>query len=156
MASVSIRQATVADVNVIAPLFDGYLEWYRQPANSPKARAFLEARLTSGESTVFLAYEGSEAVGMAQLYPLFSSLTLGKHWLLNDLYVSPSRRGKGISKLLINRCYELCKETGASGLTLETEKTNNIGNALYPSAGLTLDTQHNFYFWVNPEYKRDS
>ena len=78
----------------------------------------------------------------------------GKHWLLNDLYVAPDHRGKGISKLLINRCYQLCKDTGASGLNLETEKTNTVGNSVYPKAGLILDTTHNFYFWDNPDYLR--
>lgn len=80
----------------------------------------------------------------------------GKHWLLNDLYVAPSHRGQGVSKLLINRCYQLCKDTGASGLNLETEKTNKVGNKLYPSAGLSLDTKHNFYSWNNPEYEHDN
>ena len=67
--------------------------------------------------------------------------------------MAPGHRGQGVSKLLISRCYQLCKDTGASGLNLETEKTNTVGNMLYPSAGLSLDTKHNFYSWNNPEYE---
>ena len=78
MSSVSIRQASVEDVDIIAPLFGQYLKFYRQPDNSSRARTFLQERLSKQESVVFLAYAGTEAVGMAQLYPLFSSLSMGE------------------------------------------------------------------------------
>ena len=77
MSDVSIRQASVEDVEVITPLFGQYLAFYRQPENSSRARNFLQERLSKQESVVFLAYVGEEAVGMAQLYPLFSSLSMG-------------------------------------------------------------------------------
>ena len=78
MSDVSIRQALVEDVEVIAPLFEQYLKFYRQPENTSRARAFLQERLSKQESVVFLAYVGTEAVGMAQLYPVFSSLSMGE------------------------------------------------------------------------------
>lgn len=78
MSNVSIRQASLEDVEVIAPLFEQYLKFYRQPENSSRARIFLQERLSKQESVVFLAYASTEAVGMAQLYPLFSSLSMGE------------------------------------------------------------------------------
>ncbi len=67
-------------------------------------------------------------------------------WLLNDLFVAKEFRGQGISKLLIERAKQLAEQTHAAGLLLETEKTNEIGNQLYPSAGFNLEA-NNFYFW---------
>jgi GNAT superfamily N-acetyltransferase len=86
-------------------------------------------------------------VGFVLLYPLFSSTRMEKLWLLNDLYVDENHRGKGYSIALINRAKELCKETKACGLMLETSKENAIGNRLYPTTGFTLDKDHNFYSW---------
>ena len=70
-------------------------------------------------------------------------------WLLNDLFVKEDSRGNGYSKLLIERAKALAIETEAAGLSLETEKSNHIGNSLYPDLGFELDTEHNFYFWEN-------
>ena len=70
-------------------------------------------------------------------------------WLLNDLYVSPEHRGNGISKLLIEAAQSLAQSTEAAGVLLETEKSNEIGNKLYPRMGFELE-ENNFYFWSNP------
>jgi GNAT superfamily N-acetyltransferase len=68
-------------------------------------------------------------------------------WLLNDLFVLPALRGQGISKRLIERAQEYCRETHACALTLETAQTNDIGNQLYPTMGFVLDTEFNHYCW---------
>ena len=66
--------------------------------------------------------------GFTQLYPLFSSTRMKRYWLLNDLFVNENHRGKGHSKALIESAKELCRETKACGILLETDKTNEIGN----------------------------
>ena len=70
-----------------------------------------------------------------------------KLWLLNDLFVTQSSRGLGISKALIERAKQLVLDTNAAGMFLETEVSNDIGNSLYPSCGFTLNTASNFYEW---------
>ena len=74
---------------------------------------------------------------------------MNKLWLLNDLFVSEKFRGKGVSVLLIEEAKKLCKKTNACGLILETAKTNEIGNSLYPKTGFLLDLEHNYYSWEN-------
>jgi ribosomal protein S18 acetylase RimI-like enzyme len=102
----------------------------------------------NNDSEIFIAVDGDHPpIGFVQLYPLFSSTRMKRLWLLNDLYVVPAYRGKGIGKMLINRCKEFSQETGACGISLETEKTNEIGNGLYPKIGFELDAGHNYYFW---------
>jgi len=68
-------------------------------------------------------------------------------FLLNDLYVSEEYRGRGFSKLLIQAAKDYTVDQGGASLTLETEKTNQVGNSLYPSVGFTLNEDHNFYSW---------
>jgi GNAT superfamily N-acetyltransferase len=102
-----------------------------------------------GESVVFIALEDGTATGFTQLYPLFSSTRMKQIWLLNDLYVAPEHRGKGISKMLLEKAKELARKTDACEVMLETAKTNDIGNQLYPSAGFELGTDFNWYHWEN-------
>lgn len=145
----NIRKATTGDIEPLAGLFDQYRVFYRKEPDPEGCRLFLTERIGNNESEIFLAETPQgDAIGFVQLYPLFSSTRMKRLWLLNDLYVAPEQRGKGISKLLINRSKELCHETGACGLSLETEKANEIGNNLYPATGFEVDNDHNYYFWA--------
>lgn len=146
---IEIRQAVVSDVSKLAKLFDLYRIFYRQPTDEAGAFKFLKLRIESQESVVFLALEGERALGFCQLYPQFSSVRMRRTWLLNDLFVLGSDRGRGISKLLIDAAKQHAINTKAAGLLLETEKTNDIGNRLYPSAGFQLYDETNFYWWQN-------
>jgi GNAT superfamily N-acetyltransferase len=144
----TIRQAIQSDINQLAYLFDQYRVFYKKKSDFAEAKIFLFERIFTKTSEIFV-YENEEGnlVGFVQLYPLFSSTRLKRLWLLNDLYVHPEYRGKGISVALIDAAKQLCRQTNACGLMLETAKKNKIGNKLYPKTGFELDTDHNYYSW---------
>lgn len=145
----NIVTATIANLNEVTQLFDAYRVWYRKESDLAAGKKFIEERLTQKDSQMFLAkLDDGTAVGFTQCYPLFSSTRMQRTWLLNDLFVSPAHRGKGISKLLIDAAKNLARDTNAAGVLLETEKSNTIGNKLYPSVGFELE-ENNFYFWEN-------
>jgi len=144
------RKATIEDINKLAILFNDYRVFYRKEENKEKANVFLSERINNNDSKIFVAEsETQELTGFVQLYPLFSSTRMEKLWLLNDLFVNPDFRNKGISVGLIEMAKELVKETKACGMFLETEKTNIVGNNLYPKTGFALNEGSNFYEW-NP------
>ena len=146
MKSKCIKRATIAEVPDLSLLFDQYRVFYRKESDINGAVSFLTDRLTREESVVFLCESESSIVGFVQLYPLFSSTRMQLLWLLNDLFVVPAFRGQGVSKTLIEASKTFAYQTGACGLSLETEKTNNIANQLYISTDWELDEDHNFYF----------
>ncbi|MEO8086098.1 MAG: GNAT family N-acetyltransferase [Bacteroidota bacterium] len=145
---VEIAQATISDVGQVASLFDLYRQFYRQQSDIAGARKFLSERISKDDSVIFIARQAGEYAGFVQCYPLFTSVGMKKLWLLNDLFMKTEYRGNGISKMLIDRCKQLAEETGAKGLMLETEKSNVIGNKLYPKEGFVLNEGSNFYGWV--------
>ena len=143
-----IKQATTDNIEILTDLFEGYRNFYKKDADREGAKTFLQERIEKNESVIYLAYaENGEAVGFTQLYPLFSSTRMKKLWLLNDLYVAPEHRGKGFSKALLERAKAFAKETDACEVMLETAKTNDIGNQLYPSQGFELGTDFNWYHY---------
>jgi ribosomal protein S18 acetylase RimI-like enzyme len=119
-----------------------YRIFYRKGSDAEGAKNFLQERIQNNESTIFVAGEKNKLVGFTQCYPLFSSVRMKKILLLNDLFVLEKYRSKGISK-------QLTTNINASCLLLETEKTNDIGNKLYPSCGFILNHGSNFYTWEN-------
>lgn len=141
------RKAQLADVQQLAELFDQYRIFYHKDSDIPAAEKFLTERIENNDSEIFVAENEGKLVGFVQLYPLFSSTRMKRYWLLNDLYVNENYRGKGFSKQLIESSQEMAKSTDAAGILLETGKSNDIGNKLYPSCGFEIYDEVNFYEW---------
>jgi GNAT superfamily N-acetyltransferase len=145
---IQTRKAELADLQALADLFDAYRVFYQKPTDVMGAIQFLRERMERAESVIFVSVsKDGTLTGFVQLYPIFSSTRMKRMWLLNDLYVQPAHRGQGQSVALIEAAKELCRQTDACGLLLETAKDNVIGNLLYPRTGFELDEGHNYYFW---------
>ncbi len=99
------------------------------------AYQFLKARLSADESVVFMAFNENNAIGFTQLYPIFSSVSMQKAWLLNDLFVDPTARRSGAAEALLNAAKEYGIHTGAKWLMLETATDNFPAQSLYEKNG---------------------
>ena len=145
---IKIRKAKINDLEELVNAFEAYRVWYRKEPNQIEAKQFLKDRIEQQESVIFIATENDKLLGFTQLYPIFSSTRLKRLWLLNDLFVYKNHRGKGISKMLIEKTKEHCRQTNGCAITLETEISNKIGNKLYPATGFKLNSTQNFYEWT--------
>ena len=145
------RKATIQDLPQLAELFDQYRVFYHKESDISAAENFLKERIENKDSEIFVAENEGKLVGFVQLYPLFSSTRMKRYWLLNDLYVNENYRGKGFSKKLIEDTKQLARSTEASGILLETGKSNDVGNQLYPSCGFEIYDEVNFYEWTNKD-----
>ncbi|MEK5038486.1 GNAT family N-acetyltransferase [Sporosarcina sp. FSL K6-3457] len=144
----TIVQATINDLDALTELFDLYRQFYQQPSDLDGARTFLNDRLSNEESIVFLALDNNEAIGFVQLYPSFSSVSMKRTWVLNDLYVKESGRGKGFGEALIRRAITFAVEVGAKGVLLETGKDNITAQRLYEKIGFAKETNYFYFFSV--------
>jgi ribosomal protein S18 acetylase RimI-like enzyme len=141
-----VRAAT-KDLDELAPLFDGYRQFYGQRSDMPAARAFLSERIERGESVIYLAYtRPGEAAGFTQLYPSFSSVSLKPLWILNDLFVRTDVRRGGVGRALLERARQHAAETKAKGLVLSTAVTNKAAQTLYESCGWQRDDEFMHYY----------
>ncbi|MEH7273237.1 GNAT family N-acetyltransferase [Neobacillus vireti] len=142
----SIQRATINDLNSLAELFNSYRIFYQQESNLEGAKNFLKERLTNGDSVVFIAFDEGNPVGFVQLYPTFSSVSMKRSWILNDLYVKASARKKGHGEKLINKAIEFAEETGAKGVSLETGNDNITAQSLYERIGFKKESNYFYYF----------
>ena len=143
--SATIRAATIADLDAVAPLFDAYRQFYGQPADPARARAFIGDRLRNGDAVILLAQRGGAAAGFTQLYPLFSSVRTGRIWQLNDLYVAPTARRHGVGRALLDAARDHAAASGALGLQLETQRSNAAAQRLYAALGWQRDDSSHVY-----------
>lgn len=144
--TVLVRQATVHDLDAVAPLFDAYRQFYRRPADLQRAREFLAERFRHHESIVFLAFNADgAAIGFTQLYPLFSSVSATRKYLLNDLYVAPQARRSGAARRLIEAAAQFARANGAASMSLSTAVDNAAAQRLYESLGWERDASYYEY-----------
>jgi GNAT superfamily N-acetyltransferase len=145
MSTVSVRQAVLADLDELAPLFDEYRQFQGQPADVAAARAFLRARFDHGESVVFIALDADRAVGFAQLYPTYSSISLARVFLLNDLFVHEAGRRKGVATRLLATLEAHAWSVGGARVTLFVARPNTTAQALYEARQWRQDDQFFVY-----------
>lgn len=135
-AGIEIVQAGAAEVERVTPLFDAYRRFYGQPSDPARARRFLLERMLARESVIYVASTAAAGdAGFCQLYPSFTSVGLARIWILNDLFVRPDARGKGVGRALLERAREHAQTTGAKRVDLQTARTNTTAQALYESFG---------------------
>ncbi|WP_144526459.1 GNAT family N-acetyltransferase [Peribacillus simplex] len=144
----SIQKATLHELESLTELFDLYRVFYEQASDPGRAREFLRERLTNGESVVFMAYDEGNPIGFVQLYPSFSSVSMMRSWVLNDLFVKESARKKGFGEKLLNAATTFARETGAKGVSLETGTDNVKAQKLYEKFGFVRELNHFYYFTI--------
>jgi len=142
-----VERARAEDTDAIAPLFDAYRQFYGAATDLAGARAFIAARLERAESVILLARalprasEPSRAVGFAQLYPSFSSVSMGSIIVLNDLFVLPSWRRSSVARSLVEETARHGERVGAIRVHLSTQLTNAPARRLYQSLDFVADQE---------------
>ncbi|KQC28850.1 GNAT family N-acetyltransferase [Flagellimonas eckloniae] len=143
-----IKNVTPSDIELVLPLFDAYRMFYEQSSDIEACRRFLKERFLNNETVVFLALENDKPVGFTQLYKTFSSVSLQPFYVLNDLFVVPQFRKKGVGEALLKHAKTFCKKQGFKGLALETAK-DNPAQKLYERLDWEKDEAYFHYFWKN-------
>ncbi len=153
MTAIHVRQAILSDLDALAPLFDGYRQFYRQSSDLAAARQFLLERFNHGESVLFLACDAESAVGFTQLYPSFSSVSLARTFILNDLFVAHNHRRQGVGSKLLHAATEFARLLGAVRVSLNTDIKNTTAQKTYQAQGWQRDEEfytYHFKPWVVP------
>lgn len=137
--------ANIKHLEALAVLFDQYRVFYDQPSDIDKARLFLQKRFDDRDSVIFAASSHDLIVGFTQLYPSFSSVSMKRVWILNDLFVAPLHRNQGVALSLMAIAKQYAQDTEAIRISLSTQKTNHAAQALYASLGYERDEVFHHY-----------
>lgn len=142
-----INEATINDLEEVVVLFDQYRIFYGQDSDKDNARIFISDRFEHNESVILLARDTAEGelVGFIQMYPSFSSVSMKKLWILNDLFVIDKYRRKGVAQSLLDEAAKYARRTNAKGLELSTAIDNVIAQRLYERNGYEKDELYVHY-----------
>lgn len=135
-----IRRAKKKDIDQLSVLFDKYRIFYKQRSDVDSAKSFLKKRMKRKESVIFVAEERKNLIGFTQLFPIFSSVSMQRTWLLNDLYVNEKARGIGAATALLNAAKDFGAETNSKWLLLQTAADNSTAQRVYEKNGWIKET----------------
>ena len=134
-----IGLADSKDIPQLSILFDQYRMFYEQSSDIEKATTFIKERLENEDSVIITAIDNEQMAGFTQLYPSLSSVSMKPIWILNDLFVVESYRGKNVAKQLMEAVKEHARKTGAIRLSLATQFSNKPAQKLYEAMGYEKD-----------------
>ena len=140
-----IYQATIEDLEGVSNLFNLYRVFYQQTSDLEGAKTYIKNRLESKDSVIFVVKDKQKYVGFTQLYPTFSSISMKRAWILNDLYVDVEARKQGIGEMLLHKAKDFAIETGAKSISLSTAPDNYSAQRLYEKNGYIQDSQFYHY-----------
>lgn len=132
----AVRRAVLADAGEVAELLDRFNREFDSPTPGPALLAARLEQLLAGE-LVFALLAGEPAVGVALL-------TLRPNvWydepvaLLDELYVTPDRRGQGIGTQLLRAAERECLRRGGRLLEINVDGEDTGARRFYERHGYT-------------------
>ena len=129
-------------LETLLPLIAAYQRFYEaETIDEERNRAFFSRFIAPSDDGMLLgAWRDGALLGYACLYWSFTSTVPAETVLMNDLYVDPATRGKGIGRALIEASAAVGRERGASRLEWMTAPSNETAQRLYDSTGARRST----------------
>jgi GNAT superfamily N-acetyltransferase len=132
--TLTIRAIEEKDKDQWLKLWAGYLEFYKSTISSEQTELTWK-RLINNELKMFGFVAESEEGVIGFTHCLFrpSTWTETDYCYLEDLFVDPSIRGKGVGRALMNKVVELAKEKNSKRVYWTTQEFNKTARVLYDS-----------------------
>lgn len=137
MPSVHIRAATAEDAPLVLQMIRGLAEYEKLThlvvATEEKVRATLFGETPAAD--VLLAYDGAECAGFAVFFSSYSTFLAQPGIFLEDIFVKPHARGKGIGLALLKRIAAIAQERGCGRVEWDVLDWNESAITFYKKLG---------------------
>lgn len=135
-AEIQIREAGVEDAAEIARLLHDFnMEFEEETPPVVELTRHAERMLREGEMTVLLAGDGPDGLALLRFRP--SVWTEKQEAYLQELYVVPGLRSRGIGQALMEAIIATCRARDAAWIELNTGETDTAARGLYRKFGFT-------------------
>ena len=132
MPAVVFRELRESDLAAWLPLWDGYLEFYKEELSAEQTeltwKRFFDADFNLHG---FVVEVDGEVAGFAHCSFTNSTWLEKPDLYLEDLFVSPSFRRNGLGEVLIENCAKFASESGARRLYWQPQRSNETAQRLY-------------------------
>jgi ribosomal protein S18 acetylase RimI-like enzyme len=148
-----VRRAGVEDAETVGGMLHAFNSEYDDYTPGPEAMAKrIGELLESGDALVLLGGDGPDGLALLRFRPSLWSESLDCY--LEELYVRPDLRGRGLGQALMEAAIETARAEGAGYMDLGTAETDTAARALYEKMGFSR-TEGKPDGPVNYFYERD-
>ena len=137
-AEVSVRRATPEDIPALVVLMEAfYAESDHRLDNESASGAFRNLLSKPSLGCVWVACAGENSVGHAVLTARYTMEHGASSGYVDDLYVEPEYRRRGVGFALLERLFHECQVRELASVYVEVGQSNRPALALYAKFGLT-------------------
>jgi len=137
-------RAAAGEADEVTRLMVAFRDWLGEDTPDDGAFATSVAALLADPASEFLLGSldaGSPPCGVCQLRFRHSIWTDSPDCWLEDLYVEPSARGRGVGRALVGLAFARANARGARRIELDTNEHNGGAIALYESLGFSASSK---------------
>ncbi len=132
-----VRPLKAEDKSQWTPLWQGYLEFYKTELSDEQSELTWQRLLDNDFNLHCLVFELDGKIQGITHYSFQTSTWAHKNYCyLEDLFIAPASRGKGLGRLLIDSVKDIAVSEGSSRLYWNTDETNATARKLYDSYSL--------------------
>ena len=154
--AIDIRFATPQDAGAIHRFVSELAAFEREPEAVEATPETLRRQLSSPEPPFecLIAEIGGEPVGFALFFPNYSTWRGRQGIYLEDLYITPAHRRKGVARALLRRLAEIAVERNAGRMELAVLNWNRSAVEFYRSLGAKPLDEWTTYRMTDVELRR--
>ena len=144
--NIAIRPATIEDTDIIVRF---NIEMAQESENlrlePENVRQGVQKSLSDPlMGRYYLAHRGDEILGQIRVTEEWSDWNNAQYWWIQNVYVVPSARKRGIYRALHYHVKKLAEQVGACGLQLYVDAQNEAAQAVYRN--LNMEQSHYLIF----------
>jgi ribosomal protein S18 acetylase RimI-like enzyme len=134
--AVAMRQASAHDLAALVELMQEFYGEAGFPLSPDRARAAFLPLLAPGQlGQVWLAEYDGQVAGHLVLTFCYSMEYGGRSAFVDDLFVRPALRNRGVGRALVAHARKVCEEFGVRAMHLEVARANGPAQAIYRAVG---------------------
>jgi GNAT superfamily N-acetyltransferase len=133
-----IEPVGAGDLVDLLPLMRAYCDFYEEHPTDAALLELSQALIADHQREgiqLIARDESGVATGFATVFWSWDTTAAGRIGIMNDLFVAPAARGRGVAERLIAGCVQLCEQRGALRLEWQTAPENLRAQAVYERVG---------------------
>jgi ribosomal protein S18 acetylase RimI-like enzyme len=135
---IEVRPARSGDTALLVDLLVAQLEEHALPAGREQVRRGVELAFEMG-APLLIAMEGTRGIGACLANRVASVEHGGAVLFIEELYVAPDMRRRGVARALLGRLLADARASGVRAIELEVEEGHEPARALYRSLGFAAN-----------------